>query len=656
MRASRSAGQLIVSGTLVDGGPRLDSANSNTFSKGGLARWPNNISHTRSQLQFRSSKQVEFGHGLGDHGMKWQNCIVTSVKGQAEKVGVLPGWKIHMVDGNPCKTDEEITHFVFEASWQWRSWKVGFITDYKFILSEQIEKKKKTIEDEVLRLARLPFEGPYDKAHLDEVEEKYKFQGYINRAEDRAVTLPQLQRMVRWVDDHCHRWRDKTTRLKLKLGGISMYHIVDWLVKPATLKNDCAFVELLTTQSQPPSWFIIHWWGEKLVDFMKCLQLHASTRSLPKDAGYWIGAFGRRQHSTTREIAEDFTKTLFFRAMSATNFHVLMTLEPRVEYVKEGVTHAQGPATSFSRIWCNMEAMMCCYNLPEGVDPVVDIAAMQGQEPVLVTSGLTEAEEHQELVNPSAGFKAKMNREKAFPLDVIEAGLNFRVQDAQSSDAMDKTRILNCIAERELGLPSLEKHELYDKANARLRALIATTCWRRVMAGVSTYELQTKISESLRNDIWDDTIALSMAWCLGVVERMPFVMRSIHGNITHLTLDFKGMNLDDTIMQDMALNLQGVKELRIDLAQNPEITNIGVANFIQAIPPKMRTLVLNLTGTGASPQFVASGNSIESIREAIYDESQKGSLCTTVNLAPHPKEERDKKGMVFTSKKSKVHV
>merc|ERR1712151_1492858 len=113
------------------------------------------------------------------------------------------------------------------------------------------------MKEEEARLARLPFEGTQDSTHLEQVRGEFKFQGYVERVEDRAITLKQLERVVRWTADHCHRWRDACTRHRLHIDSMNLYHVNDWLIKPATRQDDCSFLELLTAQKQPPSWFVI---------------------------------------------------------------------------------------------------------------------------------------------------------------------------------------------------------------------------------------------------------------------------------------------------------------------------------------------------------------------------------------------------------------
>mmetsp|Transcript_117849 Transcript_117849/g.334137 ORF Transcript_117849/g.334137 Transcript_117849/m.334137 type:complete len:645 (-) Transcript_117849:84-2018(-) len=644
MRASRSAGQLIVGGTLTE---RPGSAGYNATSS--LTR----LEQAKSpyQLGLKSLRKFEFGHAApGGHGLSWEDTIVTSAQGQARKLGVIPGWKIHMVDGHQVGSSEDVWIRLQDAKWQWRSCTVWFVTDLKSIRAEQAQQRARRMVEDEQRLARLPFEGTQDLTHLQQVRGHFKFQGYIDRVEDRSIALDQLKQVVHWASLHCHRWRDKATRQKLHIDNICFHHINDWLIKPATKQKDSAFTEMLTAQKQPPAWFVIHWWGEKVVDFMNCLELHTATRQLPGTTAYWIGAFANRQHSFQDDLSEDLRKTAYFKAMQAAKFHAIMTLEPKVEQTKDGVVHVQGPASSFSRCWCNIEACMCCYDLPVGVDPILDLAATHASKAVLITGGLTEKEEALERSDPGAGYRSKMEREKGFGVDVIRAGLSISIEGGQTTDPKDRTRILNAIAKRDPALPPIEDHELYLKVNRRLSALIAMTVWRRVMAGSSEYSLQVMLADALKHDIWDDTLELSLAYCVGVTERMPFVMRSLHQHLLHLTLDFKGMGLDDGIMKDLAAGLPpDLEELHIDLSQNPEITNVGIANFEKNLPLKLKSVSVRLAGTGTAKEFQDKSDTLEGIRKAIFDEAQKGNLCTTVNLNPSPN-----RRMAFQTERSKV--
>jgi len=51
-----------------------------------------------------------------------------------------------------------------------------------------------------------------------------------------------------------------------------------------------AFVELVATGAQPPLYFVSHWWGEPVFDFIKCIRRHAIDRKLDVTAAYWVCA------------------------------------------------------------------------------------------------------------------------------------------------------------------------------------------------------------------------------------------------------------------------------------------------------------------------------------------------------------------------------
>ena len=67
-----------------------------------------------------------------------------------------------------------------------------------------------------------------------------------------------------------------------------------YVVNPATAAYACSFVELVTPDGEEgtatPQWFVSHWWGEPVLDFIKCTQEHARVRELGRDACYWVCA------------------------------------------------------------------------------------------------------------------------------------------------------------------------------------------------------------------------------------------------------------------------------------------------------------------------------------------------------------------------------
>jgi len=175
----------------------------------------------------------------------------------------------HGADTTLVKAELESQGRFEEAKWQWRNCSVHFVTDLLAIRAEQARARAAKIQAEAERLARLPFEGAHDPRHLEQVQEEYKFQGYVEGAEHRAIGTLDLKRIMEWTSRHCHRWRDPRTRQKLHMDMMNLYQLNHWLIRPATLEKDCSFSELLTKEKQMPTWFVIHWWGEKVTDFLR---------------------------------------------------------------------------------------------------------------------------------------------------------------------------------------------------------------------------------------------------------------------------------------------------------------------------------------------------------------------------------------------------
>jgi hypothetical protein len=75
--------------------------------------------------------------------------------------------------------------------------------------------------------------------------------------------------------------------------------VADWIIKPFTARAACSFVELVVdkgTVEQCPQWFVSHWWGEPVRDFVASVEAHAKARDLDESAAYWVCAYANNQH------------------------------------------------------------------------------------------------------------------------------------------------------------------------------------------------------------------------------------------------------------------------------------------------------------------------------------------------------------------------
>jgi len=591
-------------------------------SQGGLAGLP-------------SLTRLEFGHACGDHGLYWDGTLVVKVAAQALKLGVRPGWKIHMIDGHVVHDGNEIWMRLQEAKWQWRSCYVSFVIDTAFIRAERAMTRLSAIKAEEERKSLLPFEGNHDQKHLAQIAEEFVFQSYVERPEDRAITFEQLQRVVRWSKDHCHRWRDplsseesRTSGMKLNMDFMTIFHLHHWLIKPACRVKACSMVELITGQQQPPNWCIIHWWGERVADFMKSLECQVNVRSLPHSTRFWVAAFAIRPHLTSDDSVDP-AKTRFERAMAASKSKVLLMLDSKKEHC--------GPGTALSRLWCAYELAACA----DDPNIKLDVVAIQNSKAALLMQGFNDEEQLLESRNPGSGFRAKTEREKAFNLEIVERSLDIRIQTAGVSEQQDRPRILNFLAGRDLHLPPTEEHDSYNRANKRISALLALSFWRRVIWATGNEQvstrLQTRMADAIRNDVWRSSMNVCMAFCVanGPEEKLALLTKSLPPNLRELRLDLSGLDIVNESMAPLAAALpRELEELSINLSNNTQIDNSGITSFINALPPRQRGVNLNLGSTSVSPEFQERRDSLDGLKEQIMHEAQKGSVCLTLNLNP----------------------
>eukprot|EP00971_Amphidinium_carterae_P226007 4482609-Amphidinium_carterae.1 len=153
-----------------------------------------------------------------------------------------------------------------------------------------------------------------------------------------------------------------------------------------------SYKELVSTGPNKPDWYCCHWWGEPIMDFLKCIEAHRELRHGSVSTAYWICAFANSQHNLEAELSDDPEKSSFRRAMSLAT-GVLLVLD------KE--------ATPFQRIWCDYEL----YKTLLSEEKSLDIAT------VCEVKGRFEPQVLAELPGESA--VKKTSREANFPVSVL---------------------------------------------------------------------------------------------------------------------------------------------------------------------------------------------------------------------------------------------
>ena len=115
----------------------------------------------------------------------------------------------------------------------------------------------------------------------------------------RGIKLQQLLALKAFIEKHAEDsgvlrlWLDRSNAPNHK-DSLNLYDLVKYVVNPATAEHACSFVELVVPEGSEdtatPQWFISHWWGEPVLDFIKCTEKHARVRELGEDACYWVCA------------------------------------------------------------------------------------------------------------------------------------------------------------------------------------------------------------------------------------------------------------------------------------------------------------------------------------------------------------------------------
>lgn len=333
----------------------------------------------------------------------------------------------------------------------------------------------------------------------------------IALVEERGLLTRQLQALVDFMasrttgdEDLLVGWTDPRNGDSLRLSSINLYQLTHWVIKPLTARARCSFVEAVATEptDQRPQWFASHWWGEAVVDFLKCIKHHLKVRGLQEPSAYWVCAYANNQHELGTELGTDPMQSSFLKAMQMCH-GILLILDPL--------------ATPFTRVWCCFEeglVALASRGLVETKDfhherdALRDLAARDGLDgrrppllldiatidkelnPQLLTDGMTAKEQemekgHEFHFSMPSGWKAKSKREASFPLEVIKHGLQVDISKSTASMEIDRTRIINALAGAsvsDLDKPPVEDHRNVHVVNEVLRATFAIAGWRQALS------------------------------------------------------------------------------------------------------------------------------------------------------------------------------
>jgi len=298
-----------------------------------------------------------------------------------------------------------------------------------------------------------------------------------------AITIRQLRAVLANMERRCipEGWTDYYG-VPLTPDTVSLRDINTYIILPFTKDKEISFVGRLpsTAGPQPPRFFVSHWWGEPVKEFVLCLEQanadfemnnmdygeqDGSGGGMSADTPVWVCAYANNQWKLGDSITDDPTKSGFYKAMKVAKGRTITILD------KEG--------TVFTRIWCMYELYLTLVHLNDAMWAVYtahthkykipgDKGTYENRKAVGIISGGSTSDK--------GDYSLITAREADFPYDLIKKSLGIQIEHAGVSVETDKTHILNSVAGRENidDVPPTQ-HESYDTLNNNVRANFAAS-------------------------------------------------------------------------------------------------------------------------------------------------------------------------------------
>lgn len=447
----------------------------------------------------------------------------------------------------------------------------------------------------------------YDTANLCNLAKKFHFKGYIQKIEDRSITVTQLRRVLKYCSEVCHHWyelpKDEVANPSagpaLSMEVLNLYHIDSWLIWPATEAYRSSFIELMAEQAQPANWCVSHCWSQPHTSLVECISQHVQTRSLHRSSNFWIWAYAHRHHSALSEAPE----SGFCDALSLAEGRLLLLLQD----VPDGAAAVQ--STPFDRLWCMFEVLQC---LAMGRDRAMtrtplDLAVFSGNKANVMTYNMTEAEEAMDCRSPGSGSAEKALREKDFPVSVIAASLQQRLEVAEMSWDEDRARLLELMGVQGEASTSHSCRSV----NTRLNGLFALMFLRKIFEekDQADKEEPVDLKDLAAEALSQDTERLEIDITLGAGcgsstdDELLLLVKHLSPRLQRITLDLKGSRLKNASLAEVANYLSpDVQDILLDLQGCRSITDTGIKRFMDNLidncdRSKLSTVSCLLMGT-----------------------------------------------------------
>jgi hypothetical protein len=399
----------------------------------------------------------------------------------------------------------------------------------------------------------------------------------------RAITGAQLQRVCSHIRRRCkpEGWADKSGKQRTP-GTVTLYDAARYVIKPATYVKQCSLVELIAFGEQVPLYFVSHWWGEPVLNFVKCLEQHAVDRKLGVDSPYWVCAYANNQWKLDDEIGGSLEESSFRKAMKL-SFGTVTVLD-------EG-------SITFSRIWCGYEIFT---SLAGDSHKTYDVYTCPKQGAVGLVEGLSAGDK-------DAG--AKQKRESGFPLERVR--LDIQLQSAQASVEADRKAILNAIVGAAADAEPPDEHANYTLLNNMLAGRFAAGMVRTVIArGKKLDPYFTAIKESAATSLVIDLSNLIKC----TDKELQLLTAALPNSLESINLQLKGTKATEegvTALFKHVCNLPRMRRLESDALTSTHMPLVMKMALLEEFPARGRLFPSPMALINAAAKCAATLKSLD---------------------------------------------
>jgi len=305
----------------------------------------------------------------------------------------------------------------------------------------------------------------------------------------RGITLRQLRAIIANIKRRCltEKWVD-FKGVKLDPKKVKLYDADHYVIRPYTVHQSKSLVARLpsTAGSQQPRFFVSHWWGEPVCDFINCVEQFVRDFAINRnddddrrgggmtaDTPIWICAYGNNQWDLS-DITVDPRESGFTKAMNEADGRTITILDT------EGIV--------FTRIWCIYELFLTLTDSQEGVTDDSEKglwAVYTAKKHTYENPDYGTKQERESVGIISGGSTSDQNvtyytttREQHFPYEVISKALKINVENADASVNDDRVHILNSIIGKsidDIDESPPKEHQKYTELNESLKSIFAAS-------------------------------------------------------------------------------------------------------------------------------------------------------------------------------------